>query len=72
MTADERGVAQNIVDTQIKPGDLILTQTPSPVFGIFRDVGSTKYDHLVAVIDKDRSLHISYPRAKLVPTILFI
>jgi hypothetical protein len=60
------------VDQYIEPGDLILTQTPSAMFGIFRDMGHTQYDHVVAVIDKERSLHISYPYAKLVPTILFV
>lgn len=72
MTESDKNSAQTIVDTMIRPGDLILTQTPSALFGIFRDFGETKYDHLVAVIDKERCLHISYPRAKLVPTILFV
>ena len=29
------------------------------------------YDHIVVVVDSERCLHISYPRAKLVPTYLF-
>ena len=71
MTEQDKKTAQRIVDTRIEPGDLILTQTPSPLFGMARDFGESQYDHLVAVIDKERCLHISYPRAQLVPTILF-
>lgn len=72
MTSEEKATALKLIETHIEPGDIILTQTPSAMFGIFRDVGHTQYDHLVAVIDKERSLHISYPYAKLVPTILFM
>ena len=72
MTDADKATAQTLVDSLIQPGDLILTQTPSPLFGMARDFNETKYDHLVAVIDKERCLHISYPRAKLVPTILFV
>lgn len=72
MTKEENDVAIKMIEDYVEPGDIILTQTPSDMFGIFRDVGHTQYDHLVAVIDKERSLHISYPYAKLVPTILFI
>lgn len=56
----------------MRPGDLILTQTPSQLFGYFRTKYVTTYDHVVAVIDSERSLHISYPIAKVVPTILFL
>lgn len=56
----------------MEPGDLILTQTPTPLYGVFRDVGQTSYDHIVAVVDEERSLHVSFPLSKLVPTTLFI
>lgn len=56
----------------VMPGDLIFTKTPTQAFGLFRDVNHTTFDHVVAVIDKDRCLHISYPYAKLVPTIIFL
>jgi len=72
MTPAQQKEATAIVQSRLQPGDLILTQTPAPLFGLFRDLGSSKYDHLVAVIDSERSLHISYPRAQLVPTILFV
>ena len=35
-------------------------------------MGETQYDHVIAVIDYDRCLHVSYPNAKLVPTRIFI
>ena len=49
-----------------------MIRTPSAVFGILRDIGISEYDHLLAVIDHERSLHISYPYAKLVPTSQFV
>jgi hypothetical protein len=72
MTSKDRETAQRLVDQMVEPGDLILTQTPSPLFGMMRDFSDSHYDHLVAVIDEERCLHISYPRAILVPTILFV
>lgn len=36
-----------------------------------RKIYATPYDHIVVVVDNERCLHISYPRAKLVPTYLF-
>lgn len=62
----------HIIKEFVRPGDLILTRTPSAVFGILRDIGQTDYDHVLAVIDKERSLHISYPHAQLVPTTQFV
>ena len=56
---------------QVQPGDLILVNTPNALYETMRRVYSTPYDHLVVVVDETRSLHISYPRAKLVPTYLF-
>ena len=72
MTAEQKARAQHLVKSMVKPGDIILTQTPSAVFGIFREMGSSHFDHMVAVIDEERCLHISYPYARLVPTILFM
>jgi len=60
------------MNDNLLPGDFILTQTPTQIFSLFRDMGQTKYDHLVIVIDEQRSLHISYPLAKLVPTTMFL
>ena len=53
------------------PGDLILIKTPNPIYAAIRRLHGQTYDHVVVVIDDARSLHISYPRAKLVPTYLF-
>lgn len=38
---------------------------------MFRNLGYSEYDHIAVVLDDYYSLHISYPRAKKVPTILF-
>ena len=38
---------------------------------MFRNLGASDYDHIAVVLDDYYSLHISYPRAKKVPTILF-
>ena len=67
LSEEQKQRADELVK-MVQPGDFILTRTPSAVFGIFRDVGSTQYDHAVCVIDEARSLHIAYPYAKLVPT----
>ena len=64
----ESSLTKQVLKRSVRPGDLILTKTPSAVFALLREIGSTEYDHLLAVIDEERSLHISYPRAKLVPT----
>ena len=55
----------------VKPGDMILVKTPNALYDIVRRIYATTYDHIVVVVDLDRCLHISYPRAKLVPTYLF-
>jgi hypothetical protein len=55
----------------VLPGDLILVKTPNTLYQAFRRIYSTPYDHVVVVVDSDRCLHISFPRAKLVPTYLF-
>ena len=38
---------------------------------MFRNLGASDYDHIAVVLDDFYSLHISYPRAKKVPTTLF-
>jgi len=38
---------------------------------MFRNLGASDYDHIAVVLDQYYSLHISYPRAKKVPTTLF-
>lgn len=64
--------AEHIIREYVQPGDLILTKTPSKIFKTLRELGRTDYDHVLAVIDQDRSLHVSYPFAKLVPTSQFV
>ena len=71
MTFEERSQAQDKA-TQLQPGDLILTKTPSCIYQMFRTLGGpTEYDHISVVLDETYSLHISYPRAKKVPTTVF-
>jgi hypothetical protein len=41
MSENDKKQALEIVETSIMPGDLILTQTPSMLFSLFRDVGET-------------------------------
>ncbi len=65
----------------LQPGDLILIKTPSSIYEAFRRIGESHFDHIVRVVcnimlqavvlDEHSSLHISYPSAKVVPTILF-
>lgn len=48
-----------------------MLKTPASIYEAARWICSQPYDHVVVVVDSERSLHISYPRAKLVPTYLF-
>ena len=71
LTSPESQKAQQLVEALVKPGDIILTRTPSNLYSMFRDLGQTNYDHALAIVDQDRCLHVTYPNAKLVPTRLF-
>ena len=51
----------------VEPGDIILIKTPSLIYSGMRNFFHVEYDHALVVVDKERCLHISYPRAKLVP-----
>lgn len=70
MTPDEKEQAIKAT-TNLKPGDLILIKTPNRLYELMRKIYNTPYDHIVVVVDQERCLHISYPRAKLVPSYLF-
>ena len=70
MTASEKDQAMQ-ASKLLKPGDLILIKTPNTLYEMMRKIYNTPYDHIVVVVDQDRCLHISYPRAKLVPSYLF-
>ena len=70
MTPAEKQKAQELT-LLVKPGDLILVKTPKTMYATLRKIYATPYDHIVVVVDTERCLHISYPRAKLVPTYLF-
>lgn len=72
VSKEELMQAECLIQQHVRPGDLILTRTPSAVFGILREIGASEYDHLLAVVDGERSLHIAYPHAKLVPTTQFV
>ena len=70
ISPEEKAQAIKMVG-RVKPGDIILLRTPASLYDTARWLLSTPYDHAVIVVDEERSLHISYPRAKLVPTYLF-
>ncbi len=48
-----------------------MIRTPSKIYEAIRKVGDYKYDHIAVVLDKESCLHIAFPYAKKVPTILF-
>ena len=71
MTDAEKTQAVATAKMFCKPGDIILVKTPSRFYNLMRKLFQSEYDHTVVVVDDERCLHISYPRAKLVPTYLF-
>ena len=56
----------------VKPGDIILVRTPNVFYEAMRRLYQTDYDHAILVVDNDRCVHITYPRAKLVPLAPFL
>lgn len=72
MSDTEKTQAMAMAKQFVRPGDLILIKTPSTFYGLMRRLFESKYDHTVVVVDEERSLHITYPRARLVPTYLFM
>lgn len=61
-----------MAEHQVQPGDLILVRTPNVFYEAMRKLYSTRHDHLVVVIDEERCLNITYPKAKLVPVKPFL
>ena len=50
MGSQEKEEAQRKAD-QLRPGDIILSKTPSTVFDLLRKLaGNTYYDHLVRIM----------------------
>ena len=72
MTKEEKEQALDKAQTLLEPGDIILVKTPSMLYSGLRKVFKNEYDHTLVSIDKERCLHISYPRAKLVPVIAYM
>ena len=72
MTETEKKQAIAMAKQFVWPGDLILVKTPGAFYGLMRKIFASKYDHTVVVVDDERSLHITYPKAKLVPTYIFL
>ena len=71
MTTAEREQANSKVSL-LQPGDLILTKTPSVIYAFCRGLGHSDFDHIAVVLnDTSWCLHVSYPKAKTVPTHLF-
>lgn len=44
-----------------------MLKTPNVFYDSLRKLYATDFDHVIIVVDHDRCLHISYPKAKLVP-----
>ena len=51
----------------IQPGDIIFVKTPNVFYDAMRKLYNTEHDHTLVVVDEERCLHITYPKAKLVP-----
>ena len=56
----------------IQPGDIILVKTPNFFYETLRKLYKTEHDHAVLIVDAQRCLHISYPKARLVPLEQFL
>lgn len=72
MSDTEKTQAMAMAKQFVRPGDVILVKTPSTFYGLMRRLFESNYDHSVVVVDDERCLHITYPRARLVPTYLFM
>ena len=51
----------------VQPGDIIYVKTPNIFYDAMRKLYSTEHDHMIVVVDAERCLHITYPKAKLMP-----
>ena len=56
----------------VEPGDLVLVKTPNMFYDAMRKLYATEHDHMIVMVDEDRCLHITYPKAKLVPILPFL
>ena len=70
MTDDEFEEAK-AMSHQVQVGDLVLVKTPNVFYEAMRKLYRANYDHIVVVFDSKYSLHISYPKARLVETHTF-
>ena len=65
-------MAKEKVLKHVKTGDLILVKTPSIFYSAMRKLFESVYDHTLVATDNERSLHITHPKAKLMPTYTFM
>lgn len=72
MTKQEKEEALVKAQTLLEPGDIMLVKTPSMFYSGLRKVFKNEYDHALVIVDKERCLHITYPRAKLVPVVAYM
>ena len=56
----------------VQPGDIIYVKTPNIFYDAMRKLYSTEHDHMIVVVDAERCLHITYPKAKLMPVQPFL
>ena len=59
-------------EAMVRPGDIILVKTPNVFYDAMRKLYATEYDHVIVVVDQERCLHITYPKAKLAPLLPFL
>ena len=62
----------NKKEAMVRPGDIILVKTPNVFYDAMRKLYATEYDHVIVVVDQERCLHITYPKAKLAPLLPFL
>mmetsp|Transcript_19447 Transcript_19447/g.26308 ORF Transcript_19447/g.26308 Transcript_19447/m.26308 type:complete len:97 (-) Transcript_19447:1112-1402(-) len=69
---DTELVQRKMQQFDVQPGDIILVKTPSVFYEAIRKLYSTEHDHAILVVDSERCLHITYPKARLVPVHQFL
>jgi hypothetical protein len=72
LTDGEIKICMEKMTKLLQPGDIILVKTPNLFFDALRHVYNSDFDHTLVVVDNERCLHITYPKAKLVKTFQYM
>ena len=67
MSEEEMTVVDAKLREYVRPGDIIFVKTPNVFYDAMRKLYTSEHDHIIVVVDEERCLHITYPKAKLVP-----